>query len=68
MPLVPVAVGVGVLWGGELVVLAQKRTMDLVGDSVRGLQVNNSGDKGCAQKKGSAKNLMFHLYRNSPEV
>lgn len=56
------------LWGSELVVLVGGRTVDLVGDSVRKLHVNNSSGKGCPQKKCSTNDLAFLLYRNSSEA
>lgn len=47
--------------------LAGERTVDLAGSSVSGLQVSSNSDRGCAQKC-STNDVMFFIYRNSPQA
>lgn len=54
-------------WEGELVALVRERTVDLAGNSVSGLQVNNNSGKGCAQKCNT-NDVMFFIYRNSSQA
>lgn len=46
---------------GNLLVVLAGRTLDLVGNRVRVLYVNNSSGKGCAQKQCSTSDITFFI-------